>query len=75
MDGHTSSAMSERLFGQAVVAMEAGTQPRYAREWLEQQAVAGILILDGGSASRPDTPRRCWTPTALSGPNRWYGRS
>jgi hypothetical protein len=36
MDEHNSSAMSERLFGQAVVAMEA------ASVWLEQQAVTGI---------------------------------
>lgn len=78
MNEHTGAALSERLFGQALVATEAasvwlghrlgwyaalhehgpatpeelaagtGTQPRYVKEWLEQQAVAGILTLDGG---------------------------
>ena len=31
----------------AELAERAGTAPRYTREWLEQQAVAGILDLDG----------------------------
>ena len=40
---------------EAEVANQAGVAPRYAREWLEQQAVAGC---------RWATPR-CWsTPTA-----------
>jgi 2-polyprenyl-3-methyl-5-hydroxy-6-metoxy-1,4-benzoquinol methylase len=76
MTEHSGSALSERLFGQAVVATEAasvwlgqklgwyaglrthgpatpeelavatGSQPRYAQEWLEQQAVAGIITRD-----------------------------
>ncbi len=28
------------------LAERTGTQPRYAREWLEQQAVSGILVVD-----------------------------
>lgn len=73
MTEHTASALSERLFGQSVITMEAasvwlgqrlgwysalsedgpatsdqlamrtGTQPRAVREWLEQQAAAGIV--------------------------------
>ena len=47
------------------LAQRTGTHERYVREWLEQQAVAGILgagILTwipqpGASASPPDTPR------------------
>lgn len=76
MTEHTGTALSERLFGQAVVATEAasvwlghrlgwyaalhehgpatpdelaettGSQARYAKEWLEQQAVAGFLTID-----------------------------
>ncbi|MHC3000084.1 methyltransferase domain-containing protein [Microbacterium sp. HJ5] len=37
------------------LADRTGTQPRYAREWLEQQAVSGVLVLDadaGGHAER-----------------------
>ncbi|MEH1123247.1 class I SAM-dependent methyltransferase [Micromonospora sp. CPCC 206061] len=33
----------------AELAERAGLAPRYAREWLEQQAVAGILIASGGA--------------------------
>lgn len=32
----------------------AGIHARYAREWLEQQAVAGILTVSGPAASAPD---------------------
>ena len=32
----------------AELARAAGIAPRYAREWLEQQAVAGVLEVDGG---------------------------
>lgn len=76
MSTNTAEQMSERLFMQSVVVMEAAsvwlgrqlgwydaihrtgpvlpdqlagmtsTTPRYAREWLEQQAVAGILVRD-----------------------------
>ena len=31
----------------AELAARAGTAPRYTREWLEQQAVAGLLDTDG----------------------------
>jgi SAM-dependent methyltransferase len=33
------------------LARRTGTQPRYAREWLEQQAVAGLLAVDSEGAS------------------------
>jgi len=37
----------------AELAERTGTSPRYAREWLEQQAVTGVLFVDGGDpASR-----------------------
>jgi 2-polyprenyl-3-methyl-5-hydroxy-6-metoxy-1,4-benzoquinol methylase len=39
---------------------EAGIAPRYAREWLEQQAVAGVLIVDQLSA--PADERRYCLP-------------
>jgi 2-polyprenyl-3-methyl-5-hydroxy-6-metoxy-1,4-benzoquinol methylase len=35
------------------LAAAAGIHPRYAREWLEQQAVGGILELDGGRFTLP----------------------
>jgi SAM-dependent methyltransferase len=35
------------------LAARAGTRPRYTREWLEQQAVAGVLEADGGTYSLP----------------------
>lgn len=34
----------------AGLAEAAGVHPRYAREWLEQQAVAGLVRVDGGDA-------------------------
>ena len=34
----------------AEVAESAGVAPRYAREWLEQQAVAGVLVVDDANA-------------------------
>jgi 2-polyprenyl-3-methyl-5-hydroxy-6-metoxy-1,4-benzoquinol methylase len=42
------------------LAAAAGIDPRYAREWLEQQAVAGLLSVD--DASRPADERRYWLP-------------
>ena len=42
------------------LARAAGIAPRYAREWLEQQAVAGILHVDGSSISAD--ARRYWLP-------------
>ncbi len=44
----------------AEVAAATGTQERYAREWLEQQAVAGIL--DVGDARAPAEERRYRLP-------------
>lgn len=60
-----------RILGQqgplrpAELAIAAGMHPRYAREWLEQQAVTGILLVDDPSAPMrsgatpcpPATPR------------------
>src|SRR5688572_5901636 len=40
------------------LAARTGTDPRYAREWLEQQAVAGYLAVDDVAAA-PD--ERCFT--------------
>ena len=36
------------------LAERAGIAPRYAREWLEQQAVAGILDVDNAQADADD---------------------
>jgi 2-polyprenyl-3-methyl-5-hydroxy-6-metoxy-1,4-benzoquinol methylase len=40
----------------------AGIAPRYAREWLEQQAVAGLINVD--QASAPADERRYWLPAS-----------
>lgn len=42
------------------LARAAGIAPRYAREWLEQQAVAGLLRVE--SAAAPADERRYWLP-------------
>jgi 2-polyprenyl-3-methyl-5-hydroxy-6-metoxy-1,4-benzoquinol methylase len=42
------------------LARAAGIAPSYAREWLEQQAVAGLLHVD--SAGAPADDRRYWLP-------------
>jgi len=42
------------------LAQAAGIAPRYAREWLEQQAVAGLLHVDASVASAD--ARRYWLP-------------
>ena len=42
------------------LARAAGIAPRYAREWLEQQAVAGLLHVDASAA--PADARRYWLP-------------
>lgn len=42
------------------LARAAGIAPRYAREWLEQQAVAGFLRVEPGTASADE--RRYWLP-------------
>jgi predicted O-methyltransferase YrrM len=46
----------------AELAARTGTHPRYAREWLEQQAVSGILSLV--SSGSPDDRRFAVTPAA-----------
>jgi 2-polyprenyl-3-methyl-5-hydroxy-6-metoxy-1,4-benzoquinol methylase len=42
------------------LARAAGIAPRYAREWLEQQAVAGLLRVEAADAQPDD--RRYWLP-------------
>ena len=42
------------------LARAAGIAPRYAREWLEQQAVAGLLHVESARAAADD--RRYWLP-------------
>ena len=42
------------------LARAAGIAPRYAREWLEQQAVAGLLHVE--SAAAPADDRKYWLP-------------
>jgi 2-polyprenyl-3-methyl-5-hydroxy-6-metoxy-1,4-benzoquinol methylase len=49
----------------AALAARAGIHPRYAREWLEQQAVAGILAVVDAAAG-PDA-RRYQLPDAHAG--------
>src|SRR5215510_7962559 len=44
------------------LAAACGIHPRYAREWLEQQAVAGVLIVDDPGA--PAEHRRYTLPAA-----------
>src|SRR5438093_11469055 len=46
----------------ADLASRAGIHERYATEWLEQQAVTGILEVD--DASKPGTERRYTLPAA-----------
>jgi len=56
----------------AELGRRTGTDTRYVREWLEQQAVAGILECANPDASAGErrfaipsaTGRRCWTPRA-----------
>ena len=38
------------------LAERTGTAPRYAREWLEQQAVAGILTVGSAAPGRNEMP-------------------
>ena len=44
----------------AELAEETGTHARYAREWMEQQTVAGLLEVDDARA--PAEKRRFWLP-------------
>jgi 2-polyprenyl-3-methyl-5-hydroxy-6-metoxy-1,4-benzoquinol methylase len=50
----------ERRITPPELARTAGIAPRYAREWLEQQAVAGFLRVE--STSAPAEARRYWLP-------------
>ena len=50
------------------LAARTGTSPRYAREWLEQQAVIGILVAD---PDPPDTTRPTPTRPTPTRPRRW----
>ena len=45
------------------LAERTGTSPRYAREWLEQQAVSGVLVLDEGDGE-PSSRRYTLPPGA-----------
>jgi len=45
----------------AELAAEAGIDRRYAREWLEQQAVAGFLQVASDGVDGPDPDRRTYT--------------
>src|SRR5690349_20630630 len=46
------------------LAERTDTVERYAREWLEQQAVNGILTVDGSDAAAPASERRFALPAA-----------
>ncbi|HEU0181462.1 MAG TPA: methyltransferase domain-containing protein, partial [Agromyces mariniharenae] len=48
----------------AELAERTGTVERYAREWLEQQAVNGILTVDEADAAAPPSERRFALPAA-----------
>lgn len=50
----------ERRITPPELARTAGIAPRYAREWLEQQAVAGFLRVE--STTAPAEARRYWLP-------------
>jgi hypothetical protein len=49
----------------AELAQATGIHPRYAREWLEQQAVAGFLVVD--DTARPADERRYRLPADHAG--------
>lgn len=46
------------------LAQRTGTAPRYAREWLEQQAVSGVLVLEEGDDGKPSSRRYTLPPGA-----------
>ena len=66
------AALAEGPMTCGELATAAGIVERYAREWLEQQAVAGVLRVDEppgrrrsvGSPCRGHTPMRCSMMTA-----------
>jgi SAM-dependent methyltransferase len=47
----------------AELAARAGSDPRYTREWCEQQAASGLLLVEGGDGE--ETARRYALPEAL----------
>ena len=53
------------------LAQRAGIDGRYAREWLEQQASAGLIDADRAPAP---TPRRAATPSRRPGRSACCGR-
>jgi SAM-dependent methyltransferase len=55
-------ALADGKASEAEVAAATGTDRRYLREWLEQQAVAGLIEVD--DASEPDEKRRYRLPGA-----------
>src|SRR5687768_17586728 len=66
--GHRLGLYEALLGGAATVdelAAAAGIAPRYAREWLEQQAVAGVLVVDDVAADAG--ARRFALPEAHAG--------
>lgn len=48
------------------LAARTGTQPRYAREWLEQQAVTGLLTIEPETYDGPAEDRRYVLPDATA---------
>lgn len=49
------------------LAQRTGTNPRYAREWLEQQAATGLLTVEHRAESSPDADaRRFFLPPATA---------
>ena len=56
----------------SALAAETGTQERYAREWLEQQAVSGLLDVD--DAARPAPERRYTLPPGTA-TSSWIPRA
>lgn len=53
--GYYRSLADEGPATAAQLATRAGTDPRYTREWLEQQAVTSLLTVDPSSISSPET--------------------
>ena len=53
----------------AELAERTGTSPRYAREWLEQQAVTGVLAVEGGATDAAD--RRFRLPPGVAEAVDW----
>ena len=54
--GYYRSLADEGPATAARLAARTGTDPRYAREWLEQQAVTSLLVVDPSSSPGDDDP-------------------